>query len=270
MRHRDTSQSAQQHQYLQVWLLLISLVLFGLYVLHDRHYLSLIVTLDRSYMASLTLALLLVATAHCGWNIICMSRHIAQLRNWLDMPEPAATENSSALQSSSRTFLQSWLDDLQELPASADTSVLDALVEISAERFRSVVDLGWFFVDLSIRLGLLGTIIGFMLIFASLTDINIDGGDELKALLIAMSGGMGTALLTTLTGLVTGSILSVQYLVLGRASERLNALLLRVSHRHLSNRGSSGSAQILPPVLPATADSEQQAMPGNPLPPESR
>lgn len=252
MKNLDRDLPDQQHHYLQVWLLLVSLTLFGLYVLHDLHYLSLVVSLDRSYMASLTLALLLIATAHCGWNVAKMSSHIAQLRTWLNAVELPVSAHSPAAQDSSRAFLQSWLDDLQDIPPSADASVRDGLVEITAERFRSIVDLGWFFVDLSIRLGLLGTIIGFMLIFASLTDINIDGADELKALLIAMSGGMGTALLTTLTGLITASILSIQYLVLSRTSEQLNALLLLVSHRYPNSSRSSDTVPGQASVLPAT------------------
>ncbi|MGQ7847702.1 MotA/TolQ/ExbB proton channel family protein [Granulosicoccus sp. 3-233] len=229
-RHR-ASQSAHQYPHLQVWLLLISLTGFGVYVLHDLRYLSLVVSLDRSFMASLTLTLLLIATAHCGWHVALLSSHIAQLQRWLN--DSVSRDDDVCLASGpSASFLRTWFEDLQDIPVTADASVRDGLVEITAERFRSIVDLGWFFVDLSIRLGLLGTIIGFMLIFASLTDISIEGGDELQTLLIAMSGGMGTALLTTLTGLVTASVLSVQYLVLDRASEQLNALLLRVSHRY--------------------------------------
>lgn len=252
--------STHQPHYLQVWVLLISLVLFGLYVVNDLNYLSLIIALDRSFMASLTFALLLLATAHCGWHIAYMTRHIGQLQDWLDQP-PATAEHSSS-------FLRSWLHELDDaLPASAAQamdnptntpidsptySLIDNLVDIHAERLRSAVDLGWFFVDLAVRFGLLGTIIGFILIFASLTDINIEGGDDLKALLIAMSGGMGTALLTTLTGLVTASLLSLQYLILGRASEHLAGLLLRVSHRYKGYRParSKGPADLSGNELP--------------------
>ena len=46
-----------------------------------------------------------------------------------------------------------------------------------------------------------------------------------------MSGGMGTALYTTLAGLVTAMALGAQYMVLGRGTEELIALLVRIRDR---------------------------------------
>lgn len=215
-----------QHHFLQIWILLLSVILFGLYVAWDLDFIALILDLDRSFMAPLTMALVLAATAHCGWHIAHFSSHIAQLQWWL--------RSDNTRSPGSPPFLQAYLDDLGTLSSTLDQQQNpdDNIVDIHAERIRSPVDLGWFFVDLAVRLGLLGTIIGFILIFASLTDINIEGGDDLKDLLIAMSGGMGTALLTTLTGLVGASILSFQYLILGRETEYLVGLLLRVKNHH--------------------------------------
>jgi hypothetical protein len=216
-----------QHHFPQAWLLLISVLSFGIYVLWDLHVFSLVLTLDRSYMALLIMALVIVATAHCGWHITHFSIHISQLQTWLSSPMTQAQPNHA--------FLSDFLKDLEcTRPTSPLHQADDGIVDVHAERIRSPADLGWFFVDLAVRLGLLGTIIGFILIFASLTEINIQGGDELKDLLIAMSGGMGTALLTTLTGLVAASVLSFQYLILGRETEHLVGLLLRVKQAHFN------------------------------------
>ena len=224
-----------QHHFLQIWILLLSVIVFGLYVAWDLNYFALILDLDRSFMAPLTMALVVAATAHCGWHMAHFSSHIAQLQSWLrdDSNHPDACP----------PFLHVYLQDLNTLssPRYHPQSQDDNIVDIHAERIRGPVDLGWFFVDLAVRLGLLGTIIGFILIFASLTDINIEGGDDLKDLLIAMSGGMGTALLTTLTGLVGASILSFQYLILGRETEYLVGLLLRVKNHHHANQGNQGN-----------------------------
>jgi len=135
-----------------------------------------------------------------------------------------------ATQASQSVFVQRFVNDISVYPAD-DIDDKDAILEIHADAVRSPTELGWFFVDLAVRLGLLGTIIGFILIFASLDNIDIEGGDDLKNLLIAMSGGMGTALYTTLTGLVGASVLSFQYLILSRQSEHLVAQLLRIRRR---------------------------------------
>ena len=230
----------------QLWLLLVSVMVFGVYVAWDRSVFALIFAIDRSYMASLTMALVIVMSLHCGWQVVVMAQRARSARRWLaqrasinarqnmDSEQTIAERQIETQQHSA--FLQEFINDLAtpELEDYGDVkngegkNDTDAIVEIHADSVRAPAELGWFFVDLAVRLGLLGTIIGFILIFASLDNISIDGGDDLKQLLIAMSGGMGTALYTTLTGLTGASLLSIQYLVLGRQSEHLIGLLLRI------------------------------------------
>ena len=97
---------------------------------------------------------------------------------------------------------------------------------VLADRLRAPVEAGWFMVDLAIRLGLAGTIIGFILIFGSLSGEKIVGDDALRELLVSMSGGMGTALFTTLAGLIAATFLSLQYLLLGRQTEYVIAAVM--------------------------------------------
>ncbi|MFK7996860.1 MAG: MotA/TolQ/ExbB proton channel family protein [Granulosicoccus sp.] len=208
--------------YPQLWLLLVSLIVFGAFVAWDLHVFALVLSLDKSYMASLTMALVVVMSVHCGWHVVHTARHTLSAQRWLDDKEQQPVNYSP--------FLQRFLTDLSTDQPDGGEDV-DDIIEIHADAVRSPAELGWFFVDLAVRLGLLGTIIGFILIFASLDKIDIEGGDDLKNLLIAMSGGMGTALYTTLTGLVGASLLSFQYLVLGRQSEHLIAQLLRIRRR---------------------------------------
>lgn len=216
------SVASANHYYPQAWFLLISVMIFGAYVAWDLGVFRVIAALDQSYMASLIITLVLLASAHCGWHIVHTSQRIQQSQRWLDTLSMNNTLESS--------YLQLFLAEITSSSRTSE-SADDAIVEIYADRLRAPAELGWFFVDLAVRLGLLGTIIGFILIFASLTDIKIDGGDDLKNLLIAMSGGMGTALLTTLTGLIGASLLSVQYLLLGREAEHQIGLLLRIRIR---------------------------------------
>jgi len=212
------------HYYPQAWLLMISVMVFGAYVAWDLGVFRVIAALDQSYMASLIIALVILASIHCGWHIIHNSQRIKHSQDWLNSP--------GSEQQSHAEYTQTFLQELESSAGSDTDPSDDAIVEIYADRLRAPAELGWFFVDLAVRLGLLGTIIGFILIFASLTNIKIDGGDDLKNLLIAMSGGMGTALLTTLTGLIGASLLSVQYLLLGREAEHQVGLLLRMKIRN--------------------------------------
>jgi len=108
------------------------------------------------------------------------------------------------------------------------------LIESVSAQVRGPVDTGWFLVDLAIRLGLAGTIIGFILIFTSLSGETIAGENALRELLVSMSTGMGTALFTTLTGLVVATYLSFQYLVLGKLIDHIDT--------HVALNASSQSA----------------------------
>jgi len=75
----------------------------------------------------------------------------------------------------------------------------------------SRVDIGWFTSESMLALGMVGTVVGFILMLGG-TFENIDTGDAetLKAALADMARGMSTALYTTLSGLVCSLLTKVQ------------------------------------------------------------
>lgn len=69
----------------------------------------------------------------------------------------------------------------------------------------------WFITELLVALGMIGTVIGFIVMLgSSFADINIQNAQSVKDALTDMALGMSTALYTTLTGLVTSQLLKVQ------------------------------------------------------------
>ena len=184
------------------WWMVILLFAFGLYVAWDLGYLKQVYERDRSYLTTVITLLAIFATAHACMHIVKRSYVLNQLDN-LSNTKPVSGVVLAATNNHSETEL-----------------------DVIAERMRSTVELGWFLVDLAIRLGLAGTIIGFILIFTSLSGETIIGENALRELLVSMSGGMGTALFTTLTGLVCATFLSFQYMILGRLTERIIAQLM--------------------------------------------
>lgn len=68
-----------------------------------------------------------------------------------------------------------------------------------------------FFIDTCTSLGLLGTIIGLiMMVVGAFTDLDITNIESVKESMLAMSSGIGTALVTTLVGLVCAMLLRFQ------------------------------------------------------------
>ena len=72
----------------------------------------------------------------------------------------------------------------------------------------------WFVSDACMTLGMLGTIIGFMImLFGTFTNITIIDTESIKTILNAMSSGLYTALGTTLVGLVSSLVLKAQLIL---------------------------------------------------------
>ena len=106
----------------QLWLLLVSLMVFGVYVAWDRSVFALIFAIDRSYMASLTVALVTVMSLHCGWNVVLMAKRVRSARQWLAQrgsmqtgqlvngEQSVKVEQHATPQHSA--FLQHFIDDL--------------------------------------------------------------------------------------------------------------------------------------------------------------
>ena len=74
----------------------------------------------------------------------------------------------------------------------------------------SKLEASWFVVDLLLKLGLIGTVIGFIIMLSAITEIENFDLSLMNELLQSMSGGMKVALYTTLTGLITSILLSMQ------------------------------------------------------------
>ena len=111
-----------------------------------------------------------------------------------------------------------------------------------ADSMRYRQSVGWFVADAMLKLGLLGTVIGFILMLSSIQSIDSFDVETLKGALTAMSGGMGVALFTTLFGLVGGILLKLQYYILDEGTSYLFGLTTELTEVYVVpalNRGSS-------------------------------
>ena len=86
-------------------------------------------------------------------------------------------------------------------------------------------DFGWLVADMMIKLGLLGTVIGFIVMLGSVAVIENADITTIQNMLTDMSSGMRIALFTTLTGLLAGLLLGLQYHFLDRAAGRLTYII---------------------------------------------
>src|ERR1700720_616952 len=93
-----------------------------------------------------------------------------------------------------------------------------------AGRLRGSNQFGAFASDTLMKLGLLGTIIGFIMMLAPIAGLDPNDRGAIKSSMNLMSDGMAVAMYTTLTGLIGSILVQTQYYMLDKATAKLFAL----------------------------------------------
>ena len=178
--------------------LVLTLILFSFYLLYQLDLIALIIESDRSKISLLILAIYFLSTIHWFYIAISLDKEISSL----DDP-------------SSKTLIGRLL---LEKKSQEERDI--SLVEDELSNRHS---LGYLAIDVLLKLGLTGTVIGFILMLLPIGEIKDFDPQILQKLLSTMSGGMAVALYTTLTGLLTSMILKFQYFILDTSlSQTLN------------------------------------------------
>ena len=185
-------QKKKNHLLLKVCLML-SLVIFSTYLIIDLGILSLIIDSDRSKISLIILSIYVLACSHWFYISINLDKEIASLDD-----------------EDKRTLIRSFIDNAKEGKSANQKINLDLLEDELSNKHA----LGYLAVDILLKLGLTGTVIGFILMLLPIGEIRDFDPQVLQQLLATMSGGMAVALYTTLTGLVTSMLLKFQYFVL--------------------------------------------------------
>lgn len=106
------------------------------------------------------------------------------------------------------------------------TRVPDLAAQLVSERSHGPHETAWWFAAGAIKLGLLGTVVGFIVMATEIGKLPSFDIAQVQTLLKQMTGGMAIALHTTLVGLVANLWLGLQLLLLDRLADRLAADIL--------------------------------------------
>jgi len=173
--------------------LVLTLVIFSSYLVVDLGILSLIIDSDRSKISLIILSIYVLACAHWFYISINLDKEISSLDH-----------------TNHPTLIRSFIDNASKENSYNQKNNLDLLQDELSNRHA----LGYLAVDILLKLGLTGTVIGFILMLLPIGEIKDFDPQILQKLLATMSGGMAVALYTTLTGLVTSMLLKFQYFLL--------------------------------------------------------
>ena len=215
-----------RHTLLLRALILLGLILFGVFLTADAGLLSLALESDRSYISWVILGCYAVLSLQWLYLILEMSRAHTDLEETRAMLQGAAPGElhliDDGLQIGAQAVPSSYFADVisdlirrGKLEGGSQV-LLDAL----GERLVARHAFGHFAADGLLKLGLLGTIIGFIMMLMPVGELQDFDPNVLQRMLGEMSGGMAVALFTTIAGLVTSTLLALQYEVLGNAAVR--------------------------------------------------
>jgi MotA/TolQ/ExbB proton channel family len=189
----------------------------------------------REDMTGLSVAItvvFLVATAHGSVCLLRLSRalnHLAEVQHMISSTDGG---RGAALPEG---CISRYIRDLHTKASLSKGRTIDQglLLDTFEAELKHGHLFGWFIADLLLSLGLLGTVIGFILMLGPIS--GLDAGDQsaLKGALAAMSGGMAVALYTTLTGLIGGMLLKIQGFLLDGAVDELIRRTTRLTEVHI-------------------------------------
>jgi hypothetical protein len=100
---------------------------------------------------------------------------------------------------------------------------------VLGERVHGPHEMAWWLNGIQLKLGLLGKVIGFSILALNLGEMNSFDPSQSAQLLKSLTGGLGIALLTTVTGLTGNILLGLQLMRLDRFADALVADTLALS-----------------------------------------
>lgn len=221
------------------WLIFTGVTLFGFVLAWHFGLIRLMLASDPTHISAVICALYIVVSLHCLAQTVLVSRELNSghrafalvtrggalfsvvggdvvVGDGVRLPHGRITSHIRNL------VLKAGLQDHPRLD---QTLLLRGL----ADALRRPHQLGVFAGDGLMKLGLLGTIVGFILMLAPIAGLDAADRASVKGSMGLMSEGMAVAMYTTLTGLVGSILVQAQYYMLDGATAKLFALATDLS-----------------------------------------
>jgi hypothetical protein len=210
------------------WMIFTGASAFALVLLWQYGLIHLMVVSDRTYISSIIAVLYVAASLHCLWRTIVIGREGNAARRIEAGEVNFAADVGNTLPDG---LIADHIRDLARKARTQGTGQLDQtlLLRSLADRLRGSNGFGAFAGDTLIKLGLLGTIVGFIIMLAPIAGLDAADRTLLKSSMGLMGDGMAVAMYTTLAGLVGSILLKVQYYMLDAATARVFSHTVRLT-----------------------------------------
>jgi biopolymer transport protein ExbB/TolQ len=175
------------------WAVQLGVAVFAAWWLHARGLWRALITGDPSGISVGIVLLSLVVTLWCGRRAWRLQREAADGSDW------------------------------RHAYARARAQSPEQAAALLSEHSHGSHETAWWFAASAIKLGLLGTVVGFIFMASRIGSMPSFDVDQIQALLTQMTAGMAIALYTTLVGLIANLWLGLQLLLLDRTADRIVA-----------------------------------------------
>jgi hypothetical protein len=215
------------------WLMFTGVCVFGFVMIWYYGLFRRMLNSDKTYISSIIVILYAATCVHCFWRTTAISRESDRAHRVLAL----VRQGGQHLRVEGEDVLA---PDGSKLPPGHITSHIRNLILKSdlqggridqtlllrglADALRGPNALGSFASDSLMKLGLLGTIVGFILMLAPIAGLDAADHASMKLSMGLMSDGMAVAMYTTLAGLIGSILVQTQYYMLDEATAKLFAL----------------------------------------------
>jgi hypothetical protein len=192
------------------WALLTALIAVGAVVSYDYGLLTYLFSADQSRITVLIAALYIGFSAHCLWILVELSREYRRALIW---KAQLATSSEVPAPPVGGGLVDSFVADVirsREHPSELEGNAHLLMMSLGAS-FRRRTKIGTYGADLLYKLGMLGTMVGFVMMLNSMGDLANFDVDTLRGALQKMIAGMAVSLLTTIAGLIGGILVRLEY-----------------------------------------------------------
>lgn len=235
-----------EHSLLLKWLILTGLIFFAIIIAWNEGVFALLFDVDKSHISLIIALVYILITVHCARltyifsSQMNLSKKVDRLIKSKDKLEIKVEDDDIYISSTEKLpdcFMTDYIGDVyltnKTSSNTEESSSSSDLIDVYESRLKGSQEIGWFVSDMMLKLGLLGTIIGFIFMLGSVANIADFDVSSMQKILQHMSNGMGTALYTTLAGLVCSILSALQYHMIDRHVDELIELTRHLTQVHV-------------------------------------
>lgn len=195
------------------WLAYMGVLVFGAVLMWQQGLWHRLVQADPTGLTLVIVGLFVLCSLWAGQRSWRLGQQWQSLQRWREGQTPLAATDWAAQYLVGRRGTGS------------DSGIL---LQILGDRAHGPHEMAWWFNGIQLKLGLLGKVIGFSILALELG--RMDGFDPQQSahMLKSLTGGLGIALLTTITGLSGNILLGLQLMRLDRFADTLVAETLQL------------------------------------------